>query len=57
MTTLTIKSCYEQHKTAFETWGYGEPIESRHENDILIIKYKNGTWFHYKLENNRLIWW
>lgn len=57
MTTLTTKSCYEQHKTAFEAWGYGEPIESRHENDILIIKYQSGDWFHYKLENNRLIWW
>ncbi len=57
MVVLTTKSCYNQHKSAFEVWRYGKPIESRHENDILIIKYQNGTWFHYKLENNRLIWW
>lgn len=57
MTTLTTEYCYNQHKSAFEIWGYGEPVESRYEDDILIIKYQNDTWFHYKLENNRLIWW
>lgn len=57
MATLTSEYCYNQHKAAFEVWQYGKPISSKYENGVIIIEYQNGTWFHYKLENNRLIWW
>lgn len=57
MKSLTLDYCYEMHKKTFDDWRYGEPVEYKHNGDILIIKYQSGAWFHYKVESNRLIWW
>ena len=55
---LTIKECYNFHKSVFERWTYGEPVESwKDENGYLCIRYACGVWFHYRRRNNVVEFW
>lgn len=53
-----VKNYYEQHKSAFEYWSYGEPVRYWWDsNGILCIEYRSGNWWHYKVTENGLEWW
>ncbi|NFL33448.1 hypothetical protein FDB92_20235 [Clostridium butyricum] len=47
------------HMQAFENWREGKVAKAWHDEDnILCIKYENGNWWHYKLnDDNHLEWW
>lgn len=57
MADLTIKECYSFHRSAFEVWRFGEPVESWKENNILCIRYASGVWFHYHRNGGYIEFW
>lgn len=49
---------YGEHKKAWEDWPHGDISETKYDdNGYLCIRYKDGVWYHYGLENNHLVWW
>lgn len=58
MASLSIKECYSFHRSAFEVWRFGEPVESwKDKNNILCIRYACGVWFHYCRRQNVIEFW
>ena len=49
---------FEEHKKAFDNWIYGPIRNAWHdEYGILCVEYESGYWWHYKKENNEIVWW
>lgn len=49
------KTCYENHKSAWECWNNGEPVKIWWDADgNLCIEYESGEWYHY---NPKGEWW
>ena len=53
-----VLQLYQEHKSMFENWTYGEPVKSWKDKDgNTCIKYESGKWFHYRKNNNFLEFW
>lgn len=49
---------YQDHRQQSGKWTHGEPMRWwRDENEILCIKYADGSWWHYKETDTGLEWW
>lgn len=58
MEGLTQQECYSFHRTVFEIWRFGEPVEScKENNNILCIRYDSGVWFHYRRNGGYIEFW
>lgn len=58
MEQLTVEECYNFHKSVFEHWTYGEPVENwTDDSGYLCIRYACGVWFHYRRHNNVIEFW
>lgn len=58
MADLSVKECYSFHKSVFEVWRFGEPVESwKESNSILCIRYASGMWFHYRRNGAYIEFW
>lgn len=54
---LQILSCCRAHYNAYENWEHGEAVEAWYEDDILCLRYEDGSWYHYKKTENGWEWW
>lgn len=54
-----VNKCIAAHKAAFEKWPNGNMRSfSVDEDGIIIIRYKSGKWWHYKItESGKVEWW
>lgn len=53
-----VIQAYQTHKSYFENWYYGKPVESWRDKDgNLCIRYQSGRWFHYRQNKGRLECW
>lgn len=58
MMTDKVHEYSEKHIGLLAEWEHGEPVGSWIDNEgFLCIIYEDGAWWHYKVENNKLIWW
>lgn len=58
MNSNLLATFYHAHKNAFENWQEGIPVDDWVDKDgNVCIEYISGNWWHYKLENNKVIWW
>ena len=46
-----------KHREACENWEHGEFTGTKERNGITIVYYEDGTYFHYKIENDQVVWW
>lgn len=52
------KECFEKHSKSFEVWREGNVEKVWMDSDEnMCIQYASGNWWHYKIDNNELIWW
>lgn len=49
---------YAFHKSIFESWNHGE-IDETWTDDAgnTCIRYIDGSWYHYRIENGEVIFW
>ena len=53
-----IDMFYNTHKNACKNWKEGKPVDVwKDENENICIKYTSGNWWHYKIKDNKVIWW
>lgn len=58
MADLSIKEYYSFHKSVFEVWRFGKPVESwKESNNILCIRYASGAWSHYRRSGGYIEFW
>lgn len=57
LTDSNVIQVFMQHKKALTVWREGEPVKAWIEDNVLCIKYKSGSWWHYRLNNKKLEWW
>ncbi len=56
---IDVYKAYEEHKKSWSCWLFGDVVETWFdEMGYLCIRYEDGCWWHYALnESNELIWW
>ena len=55
---VTVEQAIQAHKTACEMWLHGNMTTSWvDDTGTLCIKYQDGTWYHYAVEDNCIVWW
>lgn len=52
-----VGGCIAYHMMICEDWQDGNPVEYEEEDGVYKVRYESGKWWHYKLENNRVVWW
>ena len=49
---------YAFHKSIFESWNHGEIDETWTDDaGTTCIRYIDGSWYHYRIENGEVIFW
>lgn len=55
---MSANEFYTFHKSIFESWTHGDIAETwTDEAGNTCIRYSDGVWYHYRLENGEVIYW
>lgn len=55
---MSANEFYTFHKSIFESWTHGDIAETwTDEAGNTCIRYSDGAWYHYRLENGEVIYW
>ncbi|RRF90119.1 MAG: hypothetical protein DUD31_10880 [Coriobacteriaceae bacterium] len=56
--TLTQQQATKAHKQAYDTWPHGDVADVwTDDGGTLCVRYADGQWYHYAVEDNTIVWW
>lgn len=55
---ITLQQAVQAHKQAYDVWPHGDVAANWVDDDgHLCVRYADGQWYHYSVEDNTIVWW
>lgn len=55
---VIVDMFYMTHKNSVDDWKEGKiKLIRKDEKGNICIQYESGKWWHYKIQDNKVIWW